>query len=677
MSPSFLEQEQERLTARFVGRGAELALLRRLREPADDLRVVVVHGPGGIGKTSLLHAFQREAKEAVYLDARRSQGKTLALLHLLGVALEERKDAPLVVLLVDTGELLELVEGSHRDALLALVGDRVRLVVAGRGLPGVPWRTMPSWGTAIREIALDALAADEAEDYLRRRGLEGDAIARLSRFAKGHPLSLALGAERQLENPTAPFVPTESPDVVGELCEQFLAGVTDPALRQAVEVSALLRTTTEDLLSAMLPDIDARTAFRWLRSLSFVETTPRGLFPHDLPREIIATDLAWRRPAFDRELLQRALHYWAARLPDIPEEAFPEAMAEFAFLATKIPNLSAGLAPPPDLDVVITPAWAKDGETLRAMVARHEGAEAARVFDHWWRLQPDAFRVVRSEGGVAIAFTTNLRLDRTSPAERTVDPAIEAVWPEIVRLMGETPSAPILYGRWYMTALGYHEPCPDLAAALLTNAEPLLRIRNLALYFMYGGITDYFERTVEFTGGRLLPTCSFELGGRNYLAACQDRRGRDAVEWVSNLLARAAGSLPAESPQRAVDYEAFAPAVRVALRVLHDPTRLGDSPLIDLPMVGLRCGARATRTERVRALAAILRDEIAELEGASRGDEFHGVLRLTYLEPAKSQERAAEALGMAYSTFRRRLSEATDRLVQLLWARHEAAVSKN
>ncbi len=673
MSPSFLEQEQERLTARFVGRGAELALLRRLREPTDDLRVVVIHGPGGIGKTSLLHAFQREAKEAVYLDARRSQGKTLALLHLLGVALEERKDAPLVVLLVDTGELLELVEGNHRDALLALVGDRVRLVVAGRGLPGVPWRTMPSWGTAIREIALDALGADEAEEYLRRRGLEGDAIARLSRFAKGHPLSLALGAERQLENPTAPFVPTESPDVVGELCEQFLAGVTDPALRQAVEVSALLRTTTEDLLSAMLPDIDARTAFRWLRSLSFVETTPRGLFPHDLPREIIATDLAWRRPAFDRELLQRALQYWAARLPDVPEEAFPEAMAEFAFLVAKVPNLRAALAPPPDLDVVITPATAHDHGALREMVARHEGEISARLFDHWWSRQREGFRVVRGADGATLAFTATLRLDKATADDRRADPAIVAVWPEVVRRIGEAPLTAVPYGRWYMTQDGYHEVSPELAAALLTVAEPLVRLRDISLSFLYCTVgTPQWTASMEFTGASMLPAASFEVDGRSYEVAFHDRRGRDGVEWISRMLDRRVGSRPTQS-RHSMDHEEFVAAIRNALRVLHDPARLSQSPLLDLPLVSLCCGPHAQRAERVRALAALLRDEIAALNGASRGNELHGVLELAYVEPARSQERAAEALGLSFSTYRRRLSDATDRLVESLWLRSEAA----
>lgn len=43
--------------ARFVGRSRELRLLATMLGPGSTIRVAFVHGPGGMGKTSLLHEF--------------------------------------------------------------------------------------------------------------------------------------------------------------------------------------------------------------------------------------------------------------------------------------------------------------------------------------------------------------------------------------------------------------------------------------------------------------------------------------------------------------------------------------------------------------------------------------------------------------------------------------------
>ena len=46
-------------TAVFVGRGAELALLQSLFVDDPPLSVVLLHGPGGIGKSALMREVER------------------------------------------------------------------------------------------------------------------------------------------------------------------------------------------------------------------------------------------------------------------------------------------------------------------------------------------------------------------------------------------------------------------------------------------------------------------------------------------------------------------------------------------------------------------------------------------------------------------------------------------
>lgn len=85
-------------------------------------------------------------------------------------------------------------------------------------------------------------------------------------------------------------------DVIGALLTRLVGQVPSPLHRQALEVSAHVRTTTEGLLRAVLPEADAGALFGWLRRLSFMTSVPSGLHPHDVVREALDADLAWRDP---------------------------------------------------------------------------------------------------------------------------------------------------------------------------------------------------------------------------------------------------------------------------------------------------------------------------------------------------------------------------------------------
>jgi hypothetical protein len=115
------------------------------------------------------------------------------------------------------------------------------------------------------------------------------------------------------------------------------------------------------------------------------------------------------------------------------------------------------------------------------------------------------------------------------------------------------------------------------------------------------------------------------------------------------------GPPPAEllRPQP-LPYDAFGTAVRAALRDLTRADRLAGSPLA---ATALGPDVRAALVEGMDRLGA-----------EPRGADLRRVLDRTYLRPAPSQEAAAEVLGLPFSTYRRHLGRATDRLVDLLWA---------
>jgi hypothetical protein len=106
----------------------------------------------------------------------------------------------------------------------------------------------------------------------------------------------------------------------------------------------------------------------------------------------------------------------------------------------------------------------------------------------------------------------------------------------------------------------------------------------------------------------------------------------------------------------------FAKAVRPALVALAFPDRLGDSPLAASALVP------PGHPNPAAGLAGALRSAIAGLSDEPGGAEHRRVLERTYLHAAPSQEAAAELLGLPFSTYRRHLARAHDRLTEVLWA---------
>jgi hypothetical protein len=75
------------------------------------------------------------------------------------------------------------------------------------------------------------------------------------------------------------------------------------------------------------------------------------------------------------------------------------------------------------------------------------------------------------------------------------------------------------------------------------------------------------------------------------------------------------------------------------------------------------------------ALQALLGEAIDRLKSIDHEEKFYRALCCTYIQPAPSRERAAERLGLAFSTYRYHLARGTALVVSWLWERelHGAA----
>lgn len=126
-------------------------------------------------------------------------------------------------------------------------------------------------------------------------------------------------------------------------------------------------------------------------------------------------------------------------------------------------------------------------------------------------------------------------------------------------------------------------------------------------------------------------------------------------EW---LLIRAHDTRARQASTRACD--AFARAVRAALDDYHLTHRLQANPLLDSATIDAQ---GTTAAARLNALRDWLRGTAERLKLNPATARAGRILHRTYFEPARSQQLAAEALGMGYSTYRRLLAEARELLI--------------
>ncbi|HWK89479.1 MAG TPA: AAA family ATPase, partial [Longimicrobium sp.] len=425
---------------RFVGREREREVLRAaLAAPRPPFNVLHVHGPGGVGKTTLLHEMARVAAEAgvpsAYLDARNLDPSPEAFTAALAAGLGAPGAPPArtvagtggrLLLLVDTCELLRPLDAWLREELLPELPEGVVTVLAGRDPPAAGWRTDPGWQALVHAVPLRNLEADDVRAYLERRDIPPDQHAAVLRYTHGHPLALTLVADVIEQRPGQGFVLADAPDVIAALLERFVSKVPTPRHRAALEACALLRLTSEGLLAEVLGEDDPRELFDWLRGLSFVDSGPLGLFPHDLARDALAADLRWRNPERYAELHHRARGYYSRRLAETTGAEQQRVLSDYMYLHRDNPLVRPFIDWAETGTLVPYPLRPDDEPAVRALVARHEGPESAALAAYWMARQPEAFQVFRATHGAPAGFLATLRLEQATDEDRAADPAVEA-----------------------------------------------------------------------------------------------------------------------------------------------------------------------------------------------------------------------------------------------------------
>jgi hypothetical protein len=320
----------------------------------------------------------------------------------------------------------------------------------------------------------------------------------------------------------------------------------------------------------------------------------------------------------------------------------------------------------------------EDFPAILAMVRRHEGAASARIAAYWLDHQPDAFLAFRGTRQQLVGFKAVLLLDEADPEDCAADPAVEAAWRFVRRSGPLRPGERLMHHRFWMSRAGYQEITTSTLVAAVAGIR-WLTTPKLAWSFPVVANPDFWEPHFAVVGFARVPEADFEVGGRRYGVFAHDWRAEPPLAWIEHKglieLSDAAAAGPALSargagpPLLVLSQPEFAAAVRQALRDYTRPGALAANPVLRSRLAAEYAAEHAGGTPTAATLQAMLRESAETLRANPQDDKLYRALRRTYLEPAATQELAAELLGLPFSTYRYHLTTGVARVTEWLWRR--------
>jgi hypothetical protein len=649
---------------RFVGRERELACFDNALCGRSSRRVLFLHGQGGIGKTTLLLEFGARARMAgrrvVHVDGSEIDPSPHGLRTAVQLALDQHKRLLAgAVLLVDGYEQLTAIDAWLRDTLIPGLSVDTVVVVAGRDPPTTPWCTDLGWRQLVAVHRLAPFNPAESGELLAHAGVAPLIRPHLVTLGRGHPLTMALLADIAATG-QAPDTLADAPDLISTLMESFICEAPSEAHLTGLATCAIAWLTTEDLLTQMV-GTESATVWRWLARRPFITASPRGLFTHDLTRDVLDAEFARRAPERYRTY-RRAIHAHtvtglrAATGLDRQRHA-----QQLFFLLRKSPFASSVSALRARGSATIVQAHPDDHDQVCSIIERFEGPASARLAQAWLAEQPDRLSVVRTSDGI-VGFVHRLWCPGGGAMEDR-DPVVRAVLEYIAREGPLRAGERVGIARFCAGARNHQRDPYAMLAANVTHLIDLLTGPSAWSVFISVDTehTGLFARYLAFT-----PLVEVDVDGLRHVAYGIDWRRVPIDTWLDLMLERGDSGETGPPPTVSIrppplDRPHFGAAVKAALQTLRRHDQLATNPLIGSVLASTATGPTTGQ------LQATIEDAVASLGDQPRGDQLRAVLDRTYLRAAPTQEAAAEVLDLPFSTYRRYLAKALDQLTDLLW----------
>jgi hypothetical protein len=529
----------------FFGREEELGSLLEILEDDGPL-VIYLYGIAGVGKSTLLATFAAHARErgatALVMDCRliepTARGFLSELGHLTGSEVMHLDDAVSalqgpsqpVILGLDHYETFHLMDTWLRQTLLPALPESFRLIIAARQPPVPLWLTSPRWHGLFRAIAVEPLKHDAAMSLLARSGLEAAEAERLVAVTHGNPLALKLAASAAWAHRSPTLEDAAIQEVMQELTALNLADVKDPITREAVRSASVARRITQPLLRAL--DLPAEEQWQSLRRLPFIDSWRDGLRIHDAVREAMARTLRASDPERYLECRRKSWRQLREELRAAPRSELWRYTADMIYLIEN-PVVREAFFPSGHQELAVEPAQESDADAIREIAARHEGSQAAAIFDLWWQHHPQAFHVVRSREEPVAGFYCMCEARALAAAVRARDP-VAAAWCRHLHKHPTPSSGRTLFLRRWLGLRTGEAPSPEQAACWLDIKRIYMELRP-DLRRVYLTVVDLapYAPVATRLGFEHIPEAVVAIGGADYQTAMLDFGPASVDGWIT------------------------------------------------------------------------------------------------------------------------------------------------
>lgn len=314
--------------AQFVGRQVEQKLFESaLKNGNRSWQILNIHGPGGIGKSTLLDSYQRISQQLgahfIYLDSVNFTDSSDVFLSLLLAQLPpptaetnpfeqitQLAGNQQLVIAIDSYEDIGDLDNWIREQFIAQLPSSCIIIIAGRHALTKAWHNHPAWQQLVLQIPLSNFDLDQTQNYLQLHGVDShELVQQLWHYTDGYPLALSLGtllAQQEGEQALEEF--SQNSNIIGQLCQRWLRELRDDNLRPLVQASALVRNFNQDMLQHILATEITAQQFEQLVQCSFIRRGAGGWSMHSLVRQALSQELAQRAPETYQSLRVRTLH---------------------------------------------------------------------------------------------------------------------------------------------------------------------------------------------------------------------------------------------------------------------------------------------------------------------------------------------------------------------------------
>lgn len=632
-----------------MGRAAELSFLTRCLGDDPPACVVLLCGPGGIGKSTLLRELARRAAgrgwDVFAVDGRELAPEPGALEAMLASARESERP----LLLIDSFERMTALAGYLRSGLLPSLPDRALVVISGRGAPDPGWFA-GGWEGVATVLEVASLPPADALRLLRVHGLAEERAATIAEWAGGSPLALALAADMAASDPGwNPAAGLDNPGIIQSLIHRLVESDLGGERLSALGVAAIARVTTTELLRAVLPGNDAAAAYERLRSFTFTEPLGDGLTLHELVRQTLRADLRRHDQERERELRRRIIDHLYERAC----RGEPLLVIDMAHLIEN-PAIRWGFGWAGSISYRIDNLRPGDSQRVARLLRD-------RRFGQWWDLtsrffdeSPERVAVVRDRQDQLCGYLVCMT-PATAPAFADEDP-LSGPWLAHARADARLGDSVLWHDSVDFTG------APGGRVQAMLGMAGVLRSGARNPRFAYLPINPRNPGAVAFArtlGAQHLPALDLTVAGRRIECHRIDY-GPGGLLAALRAVVHAELGLPAPQPAPPAAGRVLPPdlaAVRDALRNFRVPHELARSPL-----------ARGTGTrERAEWVRRLLREAAERAFGDSDNEKLlRKVLVKGYLEPAASHEHAAMELALSRAAYFRRLRAAAERVAEAL-----------